>query len=95
MILFLDRGINNSFTCDVEFSEKFSFQKYEKNSDGNYNLIGVIEHLGPSNMGGHFIANCKHFDGKWYIFSDNSVRGPGNAYKSYGLPYLLFYRRDN
>lgn len=96
MILFLDRGINNSFImCDVEFPEKLSFQNYEKNSDGNYNLIGVIEHLGPSSMAGHFIANCKHFDGKWYIFSDNNVREYGNAYKSYGLPYLLFYRRNN
>ena len=94
MILFLDRGRYNVFRCDVTFPERLNISKFEEKNIGEYNLIGVIEHLGPSNNGGHFIANCKHFDGKWYIFSDSTILGPSDKYRNYGIPYLLFYRRE-
>ncbi len=94
MILFLDRGRYNAFDCEVTFPETLDFSQFEEKNIGKYHLIGVIEHLGPSNMGGHFIANCKHFDGYWYMFSDSSIRGPSNIYQSFGVPYLLFYRRE-
>ena len=97
MIIFLDRGMYNRFKCNVLFPEELIISKFEEktNDKGKYNLIGVIEHLGPSNMGGHFIANCRHFDGKWYMFSDSSIRGPSAKYIKYGEPYLLFYRRED
>ena len=96
MIIFLDRGMYNRFKCNVLFPEELTISKFEEktNDKGKYNLIGVIEHLGPSSMGGHFIANCRHFDGNWYIFSDSSISGPSKNYKKYGEPYLLFYRRE-
>ena len=96
MILFLDRGINNRFTCEVSFPENLNISEFEEKTigKGEYILIGVIEHLGPSSNAGHFIANCRNFDGKWYIFSDSTIKGPLNKYKSYGVPYLLFYTRN-
>ena len=96
MILFLDRGKNNRFRCEVTFGEKInlsSFVEKKSNSKEEFELIGSIEHLGSSGMGGHFIANCKHFDGKFYIFSDSSIYGPMDNYKQEGIPYLLFYRK--
>ena len=60
-----------------------------------YELIGTIEHLVPSRQSVHFIANCKHFDNNWYIFSDSSIYTTKNNYQKYGIPYLLFYRRED
>ena len=95
LILFLDRGINNRFKCDVEFPEKLDINNYLEEKGKKYELIGTIEHLGPSGQSGHFIANCKHFDGNWYIFSDSSFQTTKKNYKKYGLPYLLFYRMED
>ena len=94
MILFLDRGRYNAFKCVVDFPEILDFRKFEEKNIGKYRLFGVIEHFGPGNIGGHFIANCKHFDEKWYAFSDSSLYGPSTRYQSKGVPYLLFYRRE-
>ena len=95
MIIFLDRGIYNSFKCTVVFPEKLNINEFEEIKDGEYNLIGVIEHLGPSNISGHFIASCKHFDGKWYLFSDSNFRCIQDKYRQFGEPYLLFYEKSN
>ena len=94
MILFLDRGRFNRFRCEVTFPEKLDFKEFEEVDGGEYHLVGVIEHLGPSSNSGHFIAVCKHFDDQWYMFSDSSISEPQKKYKKYGEPYLLFYKRD-
>ena len=94
MILFLDRGLNNRFMCDVDFPEELDINNFLETKGNKYKLIGVIEHLGQSGESGHFIANCKHFNGEWYIFSDSSIHPTQKEYKQYGVPYLLFYRRE-
>ena len=93
MIIFLDRGLNNRFMCDVDFPEELDINNYLETKGNKYKLIGVIEHLGQSGETGHFIANCKHFNGEWYIFSDSTIYPTKNNYNKYGIPYLLFYRR--
>ena len=95
MILFLDRGLNNRFMCDVDFPEELDINNFLETKGNKYKLIGVIEHLGQSGESGHFIANCKHFNGEWYIFSDSSIHPTQKEYKQYGVPYLLFYRRED
>ena len=95
MILFLDRGLNNRFKCDVDFPEELDINNYLETKGNKYKLIGVIEHLGQSGETGHFIANCKHFNGEWYIFSDSTIYPTKNNYNKYGIPYLLFYRRED
>ena len=96
LILILNRGKGNEFDCDVDFKEKIDIKKYiDKNNRNNcpneYELIGVISHLGESSMNGHFIADYKHFDGKWYCFNDSSVP-PIYKYSQKGTPYILFYQ---
>ena len=95
MIIFLDRGLNNRFMCDVDFPEELDINNYLETKGNKYKLIGVIEHLGQSGEAGHFIANCKHFNGEWYIFSDSTIYPTKNNYNKYGIPYLLFYRRED
>ena len=96
LILILNRGKGNEFNCDVEFKADIDIRKYVQNSEcpHKYYLIGVISHLGESSMNGHFIADCKHFDGNWYSFSDSSVSGPYSNYNKKGTPYILFYQSE-
>jgi ubiquitin C-terminal hydrolase len=97
LILILDRGKGNQFECEVEFNETLNIRKYvERNDDCpvEYNLIGIISHLGESNMNGHFIADCKHFDNKWYTFNDSIVSGPYASFQKHGTPYILFYQNS-
>ena len=95
LILFLDRGQNNQFMCDVEFPKELDINEFVEEKGQKYKLIEVIEHLGQSGESGHFIACCKHFDGEWYIFSDSSVYHVGREYQKTGIPYLIFYEREN
>ena len=98
LILILNRGKGNQFDCDVDFRETLNIKKYvdadnRNNCPNEYELIGVISHLGESSMSGHFIADCKHFDGKWYCFNDSSVT-PTYKYSQKGTPYILFYQSN-
>ena len=97
LILILNRGRGNTFTCEVDFPHQLDISQYVKgpSSPKNYELIGVISHLGKSSMEGHFIAYCKHFDFNWYLFNDGIVNQvpPDEIYK--GVPYILFYQNIN
>ena len=96
LILILNRGKANQFECDVDFDETLDIKDYveSKQCPTKYNLIGVISHFGESSMSGHFIADCKHFDNKWYCFNDGIVNGPSGRYSKKGTPYILFYQDD-
>ena len=98
LIIILNRGRGNTFQCNVDFPKILDIGKYIFNSSNSptqtnkiYDLIGFICHLGESSMNGHFIAYCKHFDNKWYIFNDSFVT-PYEINGISGTPYLLFYK---
>ena len=96
IIIVLNRGKGNVFDCEVDFPLDLSLKNYCKNFEGNvnYKLKGVITHLGPSGMSGHFIAYCRHrITNEWYCYNDASVSkltDQNNGYKK-GTPYILFY----
>ncbi len=96
LIIVLNRGKGNQFDCDVEFEENLNIEKYVERREcpRNYKLIGVISHLGESSMSGHFIADCRYFDGQWYCFNDSVVSGPSSRYSKKGTPYILFYQNS-
>ena len=97
LIIILNRGKGNSFECDIDFPMELNLSEHISNpaSPKNYELIGVISHLGESSMEGHFIAYCKHFDEGWYLFNDGIVRqDPGKGVYN-GVPYILFYKNKN
>jgi len=60
-----------------------------------------LTHLGPSGMSGHFIAFCKSpVDKQWYCYNDatvsrcNDPRDQNNN-ELEGIPYVLFYQKNN
>ena len=70
---------------------------YNDNEDIEYELIGIISHLGDSSMSGHFIAICKNpVDKKWYKFNDAIVSESSCELVSddnlNNIPYVLFYK---
>ena len=96
LIIILNRGKGNIFECDVDFPLQLNLNNYikETNSPKNYELIGVISHLGKSSMEGHFIAYCRHFDFNWYIFNDGIVKSINVEKELKGTPYILFYQNS-
>ena len=102
LILILNYGKNLVFKCDVQFDEYINIAKYiESKYDAmptRYRLLGAIVHIGPSSMGGHFIAFCRGIDNpeKWYSLNDSIVTEAAfSDIKSVGIPYVLFYENTN
>ena len=101
LILILNRGKNNVYNVKINFSELINLGNFVELKNGNnlyYSLYGVITHIGPSSMGGHFIAFCKSpIDNIWYRFNDSMVDYVENFkidILEYGCPYVLFYERN-
>ena len=95
----MNRGRGNVFDCDVDFPQILNLGKFTQNKTNyNYKLKGVITHLGTSDLGGHFIAYCRHrIDDKWYCYNDAIVtlcQDQENGFKK-GTPYILFYESIN
>ena len=96
LIINLNRGKNAVFKCNVKFPELLKLTNYVRYTEGKtiFQLNSVICHYGESNMGGHFIAYCRHYkNNSWYIYNDSTVQ-KCNSNKDYlhGMPYILFYK---
>ena len=99
IIIILNRGQGIQFKVKINFFEELNLNNYieYKETGVMYNLIGVITHMGGSDMSGHFIAYCKNpIDNTWYQYND-SVINQVNNFKTevidYATPYLLFYQK--
>ena len=96
LILNLNRGRGAAYECNVIFPEilnLFNFLTY-KQGITVYELYGVICHLGPSSMSGHFVAYCRNrIDNQWYLYNDGIVSFCTKERQyTIGMPYILFYR---
>ena len=70
----------------------------DKSCYSNYELFGVLTHLGGNGMDGHFIAYCKSpVDHNWYFYNDAIVKkcdeNVESDIHSKGIPYILFYQK--
>ena len=101
IIIILNRGVGIQYNVKINFVEDLNLYNFIefKDTGVNYQLIGVITHLGGSDMSGHFIAYCKNPISKsWYQFNDSVVNEVNYAnFKAevidYAMPYLLFYQK--
>ena len=96
LVIILNRGKGNVFNCYVDFEEDLNLQNLVQTnkSNMNYRLIGVVSHLGSSDMSGHFIAYCRHrVVNEWYCYNDAMVVKCNNQLKDFknGESYILFY----
>ena len=77
----------------INFSEfAFPEDKLNKQESYNYELYGVVVHIGGTLNGGHYIAYCKSPDNNWYLCDDSRVANASNSGISQGA-YMLFYRK--
>ena len=101
LIVILNRGVGIEFKIKLNFCEDLNLENFieHKVTGAKYKLIGVITHLGDSDMSGHFVAFCKDPITKtWYRFNDAIVDPVENFQKEvidFAMPYLLFYQKDN
>ena len=102
LILILNRGKGNIFNVKLNFTEILDIGNFVTMKQSNnliYHLYAIVTHLGPSSMGGHFIAFCKSpIDNQWYKYNDAIVECVGNFYNdihNFGVPYILFYESQN
>ena len=99
LILLLNRGKGIQFNVKINFVEYLNLEKYIeiKNTGFNYELLGVITHIGESGQGGHFIAYCRDpFTGAWSKFNDaivTEIKSFQNEILNFANPYLLFYQK--
>ena len=95
LIINLNRGKGIQFNINIKFEEFLNLKNYVFNNQQiyYYELIGVLSHYGPSNMGGHFISFCKNSEnGNWYKFNDAMVDlSSFDEVCNSGMPYVLFY----
>ena len=102
LILILNRGKGNMYKVNLDFTMKLDITNYvilKENTRIIYNLYGVITHLGESGPNAHFVASCKSpVDNKWYRYNDAQV-SPIQDFKrdvyNFGVPYILFYEKEN
>ena len=97
LIIWPDKMLKINFPIQLNLYNFIDF----KEAGYNYELIGVITHLGGSDMSGHFIAYCKNpINGMWYQYNDSVVNEVNQAnfqaeVIDYAMPYLLFYQKMN
>jgi ubiquitin C-terminal hydrolase len=99
LVLILNRGKGIEFNVKINFDIYLNLSNYIElqNTGCQYELFGVITHIGESGMGGHFIAYCKEYwNNQWLKFNDSLV-SPVNNFKKevidFAMPYLLFYQK--
>ena len=95
LIINLNRGKGIKYDIKLNFIEYLELRNYifYPQSPHYYELVGVVSHLGGSDMSGHFIAFCKNSENaKWYKFND-AIVSPSNIQEvlNFGVPYILFY----
>ena len=76
----------------LDLSSFAGVSKHESVKKGIYNLYGICHHMG-SLSGGHYVADVKGDDGKWYHCDDSIVSSLHSPQASSSSVYLLFYVR--
>ena len=100
LIIILNRGKGIQYNIKISFYEDLILDNFveHKETGSKYKLIGVITHLGQSDMSGHFIAYCKEpISNNWYKYNDamvNHVKDFQREVINFAMPYLLFYQKS-
>lgn len=80
--------VNSPITLDLtKYVEGYNKESYI------YDLYGICTHSGLGISGGHYWAQIKNANGKWYKFNDTQVTEIPNNIPSMQGAYCLFYRK--
>lgn len=68
----------------------------ETDDNPTYRLYAVVCHSGHGPHSGHYFANVRAGDGKWFVMNDSSTNEvPASGACNQRNAYLLFYERTN
>ena len=101
LIIILNRGKGIEFKIKINFYLELNLNNYIElqNTGTQYELFGVITHIGESSMSGHFIAYCKDlWNNQWLKFNDaivSQVKDFRSEVIDFAMPYLLFYQKKH
>ena len=99
LIIVLNRGNGNQLKTKLKFDFQLNLIQFleNKNSGCQYELIGLVTHMGESGGSSHFIATCKSLiDNLWYQYNDDLVFPVTNFNQQmldYATSYILFYKK--
>ena len=74
----------------LDTMESSSNKKINLDGLGDYELMGIVSHLGSSTTVGHYVAHIR-VNGEWFIFNDELVAKSRKPPINFG--YLYLYRR--
>lgn len=75
---------------NIKIPETLDISKYcLKNKNNIYKLVAAGIHMGFSQLGGHYYAVCRGYDGNWYKIDDLDVRAEKEVNVENG--YVYFY----
>ena len=101
MILILDNGREEFNSIKLDFNEVIDISQFVLAKDKpqiTYSLYGVITFIENNYQNSNFVASCKNIDSKWYRFDDTMIT-PINNFQNevidFGIPYILFYQKNN
>ena len=87
---------NNKISCHIDIPiHNVDFSKYVKGYNKEsyvYDLYGICNHSGGV-LGGHYTANVKNANDKWYVFNDTDVKEISENDIIGPQAYCLFYRK--
>ena len=107
LIIILNRGMGLEFDVKINFDKMINLGKYiekekkdvnKENEVIQYDIIGVISHIGENSDAGHFIAYCRDPIKRenWHKYNDCFVTKVNDFQKEvvdFGMPYVLFYQK--
>ena len=82
----------NATSSDTSAAPMQSSAVVDSSTEGKYNLVAVISHLGTNTAFGHYVCHVKQPSGQWVLFNDDRV-GKSNAEKALEYGFMYLYAR--
>ena len=102
--IFTNEHVKLLNVIEIPFKWNVLTNKPNKSNTTNYNLTGVIAHMGSSTKNGHYVAYLRKMSNDkdiWYLANDSTVYqvNPTNEtcefiYKNGYTPYLLMFEKS-
>lgn len=77
----------------IEYPDILTMTRLNNQNPIQYQLCGIVEHIGASPEGGHYVCYTKKIDGHWAKFDDKSVTSINDDQHLGIQAYLLLYNQ--
>ncbi|KAL0237594.1 hypothetical protein PCE1_000988 [Barthelona sp. PCE] len=77
-----------------KLNSHFSFDEELVLDGEKWTLTGIVEHMGRTTNGGHYVAYCRSANGVWYYIDDESVSRISKKDVFRAQAFMLFYSRN-